>query len=305
MKHSPIRHTAIAYLWRRAIRHANFWIITLTVAPYTQKIHAHNYRSYSLVNTSYCVLGFLNQFHWQDVTNLEPCRLLNVYCIFSFKAAWYADMALIFVDSDVFFFTMFYPRSLFKVVSWMSQAILEMIAVIKPRSSMVPTQTTKTRKQNNKLCGLQLIIYFVTTQFLLIFLGRVEWWSINSQSVYWSAHLNHCTQVCNCQKIYSAPWQAHILFLINVLKQHVLHPDYLQPDVSDRTRRSLGKQSPSTPRLTLCQCCQCLCNSGQKSIMSKLISCTRKLKRSCLKREEKMVNIALWKIDSASQTSAE
>lgn len=46
-----------------------------------------------------------------------------------------------------------------------------------------------------------------------------------------------------------------------------------------------GAYKACVPRAS--QCCQCLCNAGQKSIMSKLISCTRKLNRSRLKKEEK------------------
>lgn len=75
-----------------------------------------------------------------------------MYIYISFQSAQYADTALIFVDSDVF--TAFYPRSLFKLVSQTSQIILEMIAVIKPCSSMSQTQTTKPWKENNKLMWL-------------------------------------------------------------------------------------------------------------------------------------------------------
>lgn len=91
-----------------------------------------------------------------------------------------------------------------------------------------------------------------------------------------------------------------------MFKNHIMYLDYLQPDMSDRrASRSLGKQSLSNLLHTLCQCCQCLCYAGKKSIMSKLISCTRKLNRTCPKRKEKMVNIALRKIDLASQTITE
>lgn len=81
-------------------------------------------------------------------------------------------------------------------------------------------------------------------------------------------------------------------------EREAFYLDYLWQRMNGRTGGSLGKQNLSTLRFTLCHCCQCLCNAGQKSIMSKLISCTRKLNRSRLKREEKIVNIALWKMDS-------
>lgn len=138
--------------------------------------------------------------------------------------------------------------------------------------------------------------------------------SIDLQFIYNAAYFNHNLQILYCQNL-SGSRQANILFVINIQnrkknrgeikKKHVLYLDYLWQHVNGRTSRSLGKQSLNTLCLTLCQCCQCLCNGGQKSIMSKLISWTRKLNRTCLKREEKMVNIALWKIDSASQTSTE
>lgn len=75
-------------------------------------------------------------------------------------------MAMIFVDSNIF--KVFYLGSLFNIVTQMSHTMLEMIAVIKPCSSMIQTQTTKEKKQDNKLGGLQLTKY-VKIEFLLIF----------------------------------------------------------------------------------------------------------------------------------------
>lgn len=103
-----------------------FWIIALTVAPYTQKIHGHNSPLYSPVSESFCVLGFFfsssffyNQFHWRDVTDPEP----HAYIYAPFKSAQRADAALIFLDSDVlppfFFFFPALPGSLFKEVNQM------------------------------------------------------------------------------------------------------------------------------------------------------------------------------------------
>lgn len=157
MKHSPIRLSAIAYLRRQWIRHANF---VLSHLQYCHMLKRYMLVTipYSLVNKSYCVLGFLNQFHWQDVTNLEP----HTYT-FPFKLQ-YADVALIFVDSDVF--AKFYLRSLFKGVSQMSETVLEMIAVIKLCSSMIQTQTTKTKETEQQ--AVWLAAHNLTTRFLLI-----------------------------------------------------------------------------------------------------------------------------------------
>lgn len=87
---------------------------------------------------------------------------------------------------------------------------------------------------------------------------------------------NHYIQAA---KKFLSPLTGKYLVCNGCFKKHVLYLDYLQPDLSDNAGGSLGKQSPSTLRLTLCQCCQCLCNAGQKSIMSKLISCKRKTKQ--------------------------
>lgn len=54
--------------------------------------------------------------------------------------------------------------------------------------------------------------------------------------------------------------------------------------MNGRSAGSLGKHNLGALRFTLCHRRRCLCNAGQKSIMSKLISCPRKLNRSRLKR---------------------
>lgn len=185
---------------------------------------------YSLVNRSYCVLGFLNQFHWQDVTNLEP-RTYE----FPFETAQYADMALIFVESD--FFTVFYPGScVCKVVRQMS------------------------------------FYYFPLQQQM------AEQWNLQC-----SPFNVKCVWIQSCL----APCRANILFVIFKEKKSAK----LFTRSCEWTGNLLGVWA-NKATATLCQCWPCLCNAGLNSIMSKLISCKRKLNRTCLKREENMVDIA-------------
>lgn len=111
MKHSAIRLTGFAYLTRQRIRHANFKIITLTVLkgymPTTISF-------YSLVNYPIVFLDF-----WINSTDKTWPILSHIRI--PFQSAQYADLSLIFVDSDTF--NAFYLASLFSAVSQMSQTI--------------------------------------------------------------------------------------------------------------------------------------------------------------------------------------